>query len=82
MRMIAPRTGAVVTIAENQEQYQTLTAARYQKDGVSVLLMRWQPDAHERARLAAGEDIYVSLMTFGQPMQPITVQVGPDGWEV
>ena len=79
MRMVAPRTGAPeVTIAEDQTDYMPLVAARYD-DG--VLLTRWRMDDAERARVAAGEDVYLAVMTFGKPLQPISMQVGPEGWE-
>ena len=84
MRMIAPRTGAPeVTIAEEQEDYAPLTVAVYGDNaelGPRQLLSRWTFTPEERARIAAGEDLYVGLLTFGQPMQPISVQVGAEGW--
>lgn len=84
MRMIAPRTGAPeLTIAEDQLEYKPLTVAVYGDNaemGPRTLLSRWTLTPEERARIAAGEDLYIGLCTFGQPMQPINVQVGPDGW--
>lgn len=82
--MVAPRTGAEeITIAEDQAEYLPLTAAVYQTpDGVRILLTRWRFSEEDRARVAAGEDLYLSVMTFGQPLQPLMVQVGPEGWEV
>lgn len=82
MHMVAPRTGAEeVTVAEDQLEYKPLVAARYQTpDGVPVLLTRWRFTDEDRARVAAGGDLYLSVMTFGQPLQPIGVQIGPDGW--
>lgn len=81
MRMVAPRTGAPeVTIAEDQVEYLPVTAAVYEIDGVRTLLTRWRMDDAERERLAAGEDIYLAVMTFGNPLQPISLQVGPDGY--
>lgn len=84
MRMIAPRTGAEeITIAEDQLEYKPLVAARYvTEDGVPVLLTRWRLTDEERALIAEGADLYLSVMTFGQPLQPLSLQVGPDGWEV
>ena len=42
------------------------------------VVLAFQPSAEERARIAAGEAIYVSLLTFNRPMQPIIVAVGPE----
>lgn len=81
MRSIAPRTGAEeVTVAAEQEEYLELTAAIYEVEGVPTLLTRWTFTDQERQRIAAGEDVYLALMTFGQPMQPVMIQVGPEGW--
>ena len=84
MHMVAPRTGAEeVTIAEDQLEYKPLVAARYETpDGVPVLLTRWRFSEEDRAKIAAGEDLYLGVLTFGQPLQPLQVQVGPAGWEV
>lgn len=83
--MVAPRTGAPeVTVAEDQEQYKPITVGVYGDNGElgpRQLLMRWTFSDEERARIAAGEDIFAALMTFGDPMQPISIQVGPTGWE-
>lgn len=86
MHMVAPRTGAPeVTIAENQVEYKPVVAALYvhpQFGNAPVLLTRWRLNDEDRRRIAEGGDLYISLMTFGHPMQPITVQVGPAGWTV
>lgn len=84
--MVAPRTGAPeVTVAEEQEEYKAITMAVYGDNaqaGPRQLLSRWRFTEEERRRIAAGEDLYIALMTFGQPMQPLSVQVGPAGWHV
>lgn len=84
MDMIAPRTGAPeITLAEDQLEYKPLTVAVYGNNagqGPRTLLSRWRFSDEERERIAAGEDLYVGLTTFGRPMQPIRVQVGPEGW--
>jgi hypothetical protein len=49
----------------------------------NAVVIAFKPSDEERAKLAAGEDIYVQLLTFGGRMQPIIVGVGPDcmaGW--
>jgi hypothetical protein len=84
MRAIAPRTGAPeIMIAENQTEYLTLPAAAYvTKSGVACLLTRWRFTDEERERIAGGEDLFLMQLTFGQPMQPIELQVGPEGYTV
>jgi hypothetical protein len=81
MRMVAPRTGAPeVTIAEEQTDYSPLVAAVYEQDGQRILLTRWRLDDEERARIAAGEDLYLSVMTFNNPLQPVSLRVGAPEW--
>ncbi len=85
MRSIAPRTGAPeITLGEEQEDYRPLTVASYvfkkkkeDPGGSEGFLTRWSPNAEERKRIADGEDIYVMSLTFGDPLQPIWVQIGP-----
>lgn len=86
MRMIAPRTGAPeITLAEEQTEYAPVTVAVYAHPdlgGARTLFSRWRLTPEERERVAAGEDIYLGLVTFDRPMQPIMIQVGSDGLEV
>jgi hypothetical protein len=100
MRMIRPRLVAPqVTIAEDQDQYKTMTAAIVRHplyaagrvafdddtpglpEGENVIpansiVVAFQPSEEERAQLAAGEAIYISLLTYNRPMNPIIVSVG------
>lgn len=81
--MIAPRTGAEeITVAEEQLEYKPLTCAVYREEatGNVFLLSRWTFTLEERVRVALGEDLYISHLTFGGPLQPLSVQVGPDGY--
>lgn len=79
MRSVAPRVAGLpeITLAEGQQEYMVLTAAQFNQPGMGGgLLTRWKPSAEELALLNAGEDVYVGLLTFGNPMQPIHVSVG------
>lgn len=61
MRPIAPRIDGAdeITIAEEQHEYMPLTAAIVRHDDESVQrVCRWTFTSEERARIAAGEDIY------------------------
>ena len=84
MHAVAPRTGAEeVTLAEEQLEYKPLTAARYdvqfteQSPPARALLTRWRLDDRDRELIAGGEDVYLACLTFGDPLQPLIVQVGP-----
>src|SRR3954464_6145761 len=87
MRMICPQVDApTVTIARDQEEYLELTGALVDNPeyGTPVgrshntILLAFRPSDDERKRLAAGDDLYVALLTGGGPMQPILLRVGRD----
>jgi hypothetical protein len=65
VRPIAPRIDGAdeITIAEHQLEYMPITACLVQfSDGDVQRVCRWTFTPEERARIAAGEDIY-----FGTP---------------
>jgi hypothetical protein len=76
--MVSPNVGLPeVTVAEDQHDYLALTAAVVEwRDGSRGILTRWRLTDDERRRIAGGEDLYVTLLTFGQPMQPLGIDVG------
>lgn len=81
MRMVSPDVGVPeIAIAQNQLDYQELTAGvLYFSDGSQGLLTRWRLTDEEKEAIAQGEDLYVTILTFGQPMQPIMLHVSkPD----
>lgn len=60
--------------AKDQPQYGLLPVVKI--DGPEgQILTRWQPTEDERARIAAGQDVYLWVCTFGQPLQPLLVEV-------
>lgn len=64
--------------------------------GAPYLLTRWQPSdedlarllgvdveaIHQVARVRDREDVYLAILTGGAPLQPLSMQVGPDGYLV
>lgn len=82
MRPVAPRVGLPeVTLAEDQHEYLALTACPVIfSDGTSAMLTRWRLDDAERAKIAAGEDLYLCALTFGGPVQPVALTVGAPEW--
>jgi hypothetical protein len=85
--MISPQIDAPqVSIAEEQEEYKTVTGAlarnslygSQRPDGVNTVILAFRPDEHERAVIANGGDFYVGLLTFGGAMQPIIVAAGKE----
>ena len=81
-RPVAPRVGfPEAMFAEEQPEYLTICVAMVTyKDGTQEIMTRWKLSDEEKAKVAAGEDIYLSLLTFGEPMQPIKLEIGRPEW--
>lgn len=56
-----------VVYAADQPEYQPLPVLRTERS----LLSRWRLTDEERAHIAAGGDLFVCVMHFGQPLQPL-----------
>jgi hypothetical protein len=41
-----------------------------------IVVMRWQPTAEERKRIANGEDLYLCVLTNNHPLQAVQLEVG------
>lgn len=77
MRPIAPRLPNCdeVTVAEDQHQYMTITAARIQYlNGDTTMCCRWTLTPEERVRISAGEDVYIQ---FPGRVAPHSVSLRP-----
>lgn len=48
------------------------------KVDVNTHVLAFRPTDEERARIAAGADLYVGLLTYGGPMQGIIVATGKE----
>ncbi len=63
------------TYAENQREYIPLpTVVLFGPEGRVISRFTFTPE--ERAAIAAGEDLYLSHLTFGGALQPILPTVG------
>lgn len=84
MRNVTPELAAPqIRVAQDQPGFVPVTVVavrdrQYQQgpDGFNTVVMAFRPTSEERAKLAAGEDIYVSLLTFGDPQQGIRIMAG------
>ena len=64
----------MTVFGEGQPQYQPLPALRC-NDEAHTVVSRWRLTFAERIRVAIFGDIWLSLMTFGQPIQPSLLTV-------
>lgn len=63
--------------AKNQPQYRPLHTLKSEYPDGKVM-SRWTLTPAQRAAVAAGADIFLELMTFHGPLQPITMAVATD----
>lgn len=65
-------------LGENQDEFSTLPATlAYDADGNFIIVTRWRLTEEERAAVAAGGDLYLTVLTFGQPFQPVLLGTAP-----
>jgi hypothetical protein len=69
-----------IVFAENQSEYTPLRTL-VGNDRDRRVLSRWEPTPEQRKAIAEGADIYLQLLTFGQPLQPILMLVSDGSWE-
>ncbi len=85
LEYLSPKDGPVfqglehkeVVYAKDQPEYiplRVLVSAGTDKRVIS----RWRPTDEQRRAIANGEDIYLELSTFGQPLQPIRMFITDD----
>ena len=66
-----------VVLAKNQKpKYRELPVVRFMQGPEYRVISRWSLTPEERARIAAGEDLYLEQLTFGNLFQPILPTVG------
>ena len=70
--------GIPITYAKDQPQYRPLAVEVVDRDRGFTVVTRWALTAEERSRVAAGEDVYLAVLTFGRPLQPLMPAVGAD----
>jgi hypothetical protein len=66
-----------VVYAKDQPEYIPLRTLRSRTDEGKVM-SRWSPTAEQRKAVMQGADIYLTLLTFQGPLQPITLAVATD----
>ncbi len=60
-----------VVFAEHQDEYNNLPAY---VEG-PIVTTRWKPDWLERIRMLFGRSIRLQMLTFGEPLQPIKMDL-------
>jgi hypothetical protein len=70
--LVVPQGWSEVVYAKDQPEYIPLPTLKC-VDGRAV--SRWEPTPEERAKIAAGADVYLTVHTFNQPLQPVLLTV-------
>lgn len=70
---------SLIVIAKDQPQYAPLPAS-VGPDG--LVMTEWEPTAEELARLLDGGRVRIWIHTYGQPLQPLNVEVAEQLREV
>jgi hypothetical protein len=79
MRPVAPRTGGEEITYGGGDVFSAMTIALHPVEDTDALISqvtRWTFTAEERARVAAGEDVYFSLLREPGPITPVAASVG------
>lgn len=64
--------------AKNQPEYRPLRVLQSMKDAGQIMT-RWTLTSEQRLAVFFGADIYLEVMTFHRPLQPLLITVGaPD----
>lgn len=78
----AKACGTTVVFGANQPEYIPLPAERVGKPQTGQINTCWALSPDELKRVQETGVIYVSLLTFGQPLQPVLVSVDyPDVYD-
>lgn len=83
MNYLTPKDGPVleghemeeVVFAKNQPQYKPLRCLVDDSRGDRRVTSRWTLTEEQRKAVAEGADIYLTLLTYGNPLQPILLAV-------
>jgi hypothetical protein len=76
---IMPGSEAIeIVLGKDQPEYLPLPAV-YLNTATVPMVTRWRFTDEERAAIAAGADVVMTQLTFGQPFQPVHLQVTMPG---
>lgn len=68
-------SGSEVVYAANQPEYYPLPTIRFPE---GLVVSKWEPTMEERFVIANGGNIYLGLMTFNNPLQPVLLGTLPE----
>lgn len=69
-----PRFGRLIVLAKDQPQY-TQLPVRVSDDKEVYMTSKWELSSEEKEAIAQGANVYLRVMTFGHPFQPVSLWV-------
>lgn len=73
---LVPADSRAIVIAEHQDEYQDLPSIR---TPAGQVITRWELSTEERAAIAAGEDLYITIVSR-RAINPLLATVGYLDW--
>jgi len=73
--VVLGRESEEVVYAKDQPEYIPLRCLIDDPDGMRKATSRWALTPDQRKKVSEGSDIYLTLATFGNPLQPILMAV-------
>jgi hypothetical protein len=64
-----------IVYAKDQPEYQPLPALPV-NDVAGTIITRWKLTWRERLAILFGRDVFLNVMTFGTPLQPVSLFIG------
>ena len=74
---LVPEGSRASVYGTEQPEYHDLPAIHLPSGDV---ITRWAPTDDERRRLFEGEDLYLTIKTHNNPLQPVMLTVGLHDW--
>lgn len=75
VELLPDGTRAIIK-AKDQPQYRPLPSVH---TPAGCVITRWTLTDAERAAILRGDDVYLTVWTFNQAVQPVRLDVGPTG---
>ena len=74
--VVSGRESEEVVYAKDQPEYIPLRCLVTDRENTGRATSRWTLTEAQRQDVSEGADIFLTLLTFGSPLQPIQIQVG------
>lgn len=74
--VVLGRESEEIVYAKHQPEYIPLRCLVTDRENTGRVTSRWTLTPEQRKKVSEGSDVFLTLLTFGQPLQPIQIVVG------